>query len=169
MSGNPVNARPLRERGKGGGKSKGKGKSSWKGGGKGSVKGKGKAFGGECWTCGEKGHRSNECPNLKPAQQSMEIGSVEKETNVGGVWTIAQVQAKVVEDEWKISRSRGNRRNDRTTVSAAEKLLTVKMKKHEKDVDDEKSDLKTADVSKVVSICTVSEAAAAGRVWRDYS
>ena len=142
---------------------------SCKGGGKGSVKGKGKAFGGECWTCGERGHRSNECTNHKLAQgdkQPMEIGSVEKETNVGGVWATAQVQTKVVQEEWKISRSKKNRRID--------KLLTEKKKNHEKDVDDEKavSDKllmvkkknheKDVDDEKAVSICTVSEVAA----WR---
>ena len=34
---------------------------------------------------------------MKPA--AMEIGSVERDLNVGGVWAIAQVQAE--EDGWK--------------------------------------------------------------------
>ena len=70
-----------RQKGKGG-KSKGKG-----------MEREGKGFGGECWTCGEKGHRSNECPNKEGAA---EIGSVEeaaRERSVGGVWAIAQVKA----------------------------------------------------------------------------
>ena len=63
---------------------------------------------GECWTCGEKGHRSNECTHQKSA---MEIGSVEEEElNVGGVWAIAQVQAQ--EDGWKVSQSRKTRRKE---------------------------------------------------------
>jgi hypothetical protein len=93
--------------GKGGGKAKGKGKygersfeSGWKGGGKGNGKGKGKGFMGECWTCGEKGHRSNECTNQHVKTAAMEIGSVERDLNVGGVWAIAQVQAE--EDDWQV-------------------------------------------------------------------
>ena len=48
---------------------------------------------GECYACGEKGHRASEC--LKP-NSSMEIGSVEEseEVEVGGVWAIAQVKAE---------------------------------------------------------------------------
>jgi hypothetical protein len=102
--------------GKGGGKAKGKGKyggksgeSGWKGGGKGPGKGKGKSFGGECWTCGERGHRSNECTGGKSA---MEIGSVEEECNVGGVWAIAQVRVKE-EYEWEVAGSRRTRRKAR--------------------------------------------------------
>ena len=78
--------------GKGGGK-------SGKDGGSGKDYGKGKNFAGECWTCGERGHRSSEC-----RKSAMDIGSVEEsfETHVGGVWSIAQVQA----DEWQTCRSR---------------------------------------------------------------
>ena len=92
---------------KGGGKAKGKGKGfgnqygkgfdyGGKGGGKGQSKGKGKSFGGECWTCGEKGHRSSECDHGRKAD--MEIGSVEQEVGVRGVWAIAQVKA---EERWQ--------------------------------------------------------------------
>ena len=35
---------------------------------------------------------------MKPG--AMEIGSVERELNVGGVWAIAQVQA--IADDWKV-------------------------------------------------------------------
>ena len=55
-------------------------------------KAKGKGFAGECWHCGEKGHRANECQkNGSP----MEIRSVEEieAVNVGGIWAIAQVNA----------------------------------------------------------------------------
>jgi hypothetical protein len=75
-------------KGKGGSKGKGKGKGNQyeygKGKGKGGGKsGGGKGFGGECWTCGQKGHRSNDCPNK--GKTGAEISEVE----VGGVWTIA--------------------------------------------------------------------------------
>ena len=84
------------EAGKGGWKGKGKGKSGgkggepswkgsgwkggepgWKGGGQGGWKGTGKGFMGECWTCGERGHRSNECTNQNP-KTAIEIGSVRR-------------------------------------------------------------------------------------------
>ena len=84
------------------------GEPGWKGGGKGGWKGKGKGFMGECWTCGERGHRSNECTNQNP-KTAMEIGSVEEEQlHVGGVWAIAQVQAQ--EEEWSVAQSKKNRR-----------------------------------------------------------
>jgi hypothetical protein len=118
------------EAGKGGWKGKGKGKfggkggepswkgsgwkggePGWKGGGKGGWKGKGKGFMGECWTSGERGHRSNECTNQNP-KTAMEIGSVEEEQlHVGGVWAIAQVQAQ--EEEWSVAQSKKNRRKAR--------------------------------------------------------
>ena len=72
--------------GKDGGKAKGKGKSykgeSFKGKGAGKSKGKGKGFAGECWNCGERGYRSNDCPNAN-GKSAMEIGSVGKDVNVG--------------------------------------------------------------------------------------
>ncbi len=61
-------------------KQKGKGKRRGKGDaptGKGS-KGKGKGgFSGECWVCGENGHRSYECPGSKKGGEA-ENGSVEE-------------------------------------------------------------------------------------------
>ena len=100
---------------KDGGKAKGKGKGfgnqhgkginyGGKGGGKGQSKGKGRSFGGERWTCGEKGHQSSECDHGRKAD--MEIGSVEQEVGVGGVWAIAQVKA---EEHWQEVRRAGKR------------------------------------------------------------
>ena len=88
--------------GKNGGKAeKGFGGSAAKGDGRKGGKAKGKGFGGECWNCGEKGHRANEC---QKQGSSMEIGSVEEveELNVGGIWAIAQVKAEVDKAGWRI-------------------------------------------------------------------
>ena len=100
--------------GKGGGKAKGKGKSGPKGQGKG-WKGKGKGFAGECWNCGERGHRLQDCPAAN--KTAMEIGNVGADipeapknvnhVNVGGVWAIAQVAVEAVEKgprgaEWSL-------------------------------------------------------------------
>jgi hypothetical protein len=99
-------------------KGKGKGKG-WKGGGKGQMKGqkgeakgKGKGgkggkggayqFGGQCWTCGQPGHRSWECKQQGPADQDMQtIGAVHDASSsvVGGVWSIAQVRKKRADDK----------------------------------------------------------------------
>ena len=86
------------EGGKGGGKAKGKGKSGQKGSGKG-WKGKGKGFGGECWKCGERGHRQQDCPGNNTAMDVRNVGAQEppktvgslEAVGVGGVWSIAQV------------------------------------------------------------------------------
>ena len=65
---------------------KGKGKGGKGGEYNGKGKAKGKGIVGECWTCGQKGHRASECPNKRAAR---EIGSVEEdEMTVGGVWEI---------------------------------------------------------------------------------
>jgi hypothetical protein len=90
------------------GKSKGKGKGDYGKGeyGKGKGKGKSKGFGGECWQCGERGHRAYECPKGK----SMGIGSVEEEgdeINVGGVWSIGMVKA---EPEWTVVQPKGRKK-----------------------------------------------------------
>ena len=55
-----------------------------KGDGRKGGKAKGKGFGGDCWNCGEKGHRANEC---QKTVSPMEIGSVEEDEDVkvGGV------------------------------------------------------------------------------------
>ena len=103
-------------------KGKGKGKG-WKGGGKGQMKGqkgeakgKGKGgkggkggayqFGGQCWTCGQQGHRSWECKQQNPADQDTQtIGAVHdaSSTVVGGVWSIAQVRRKHADYKMKKS------------------------------------------------------------------
>ena len=102
--GTPLKGKGKGEAGKGGGKAKGKGKGGLKGSGKGwKGKGKGGGFGGECWKCGERGHRQQDCPGNKTA---MDIGNVETQDSlktvgsvdvgVGGVWMISQV---AVQDE----------------------------------------------------------------------
>ena len=60
------------EGGKGGEKAKGKGKAGQKGSGKG-WKGSGKGFEGECWKCGERGHRQQDCLGNKTA---MDVSNV---------------------------------------------------------------------------------------------
>jgi hypothetical protein len=102
-------------KGKGGGKSgKGYGKDGfgykgYKGGGKDGFgykgtkgngkdgycknnydKGKGKGFAGQCFVCGEAGHRAVNCPSKKGGT-NMEIGAV-AEATVGGVWEIATAE-----------------------------------------------------------------------------
>jgi hypothetical protein len=87
---------------KGGGKGD-YGKNNWyKGGGKGDFgksgsKGSGKGFNGNCFKCGEAGHRAFHCPKAAGgAGSSMEIGAVgeEGQASVGGVWEIAAVEAE---------------------------------------------------------------------------
>ena len=104
------------------GKGKGNGKDSSKGGGKGGQKGeygwwssksdswsskaggkgKGKTIVGDCWNCGECGHRASECPKKG---SPMAIGSVEQhdEVHVGGVWEIAQVEVEEEIEEKEIN------------------------------------------------------------------
>jgi hypothetical protein len=84
------------------GKGKGKGQAPDKGKGKGKGqapekgKGKGKSFAGSCWTCGQGGHRSNECPAASKVQGVEE--EVEGEsTEIGGVWMIGNVDATFTE------------------------------------------------------------------------
>ena len=113
------------------GKGKGKGKGKWdeynqygyKGKGKGLWTPGGKGFAGECWVCGEKGHRATECTKNK-GKQSMEIGSVEEEVQVGGIWSIAQVEIEkpdknlAEKDEFKEVRSRRSKRAVKKTAEA---------------------------------------------------
>ena len=97
--------------GKGGGKGRMKGqKGETKGKGKGGKGGKGLAypFNGQCWICGQQGHRSWECnqQNADQVDQNMKtIGAVHEDssTAVGGVWTIAQVREKPLGDAEKTS------------------------------------------------------------------
>ena len=90
------------------GKSKGKEKSDHGDFGKGKSKGKGKTFDGECWSCGERGHRSQDCQKGKSVTN---IGSVEEEqeTYVGRVWSIAHVEAEVVDAGWKVVKVASNK------------------------------------------------------------
>ena len=108
---------------------KAKGKENGKGDagkGKGS-KGKGKGgFGGECWVCGEKGHRSYECPGSKK-EGTAEIGSVEEadDTKITAVWTIAQVTAEFEEAGWTVKRPSRNCKSKNMTENKGtiDKLL----------------------------------------------
>ena len=102
--------------GKGGSKGWQKGGFGWgstKGGGKKGGKAKGKGFGGECWNCGERGHRAQDC---QKTSLPMEIGSVEEEPGdwVGGVWVIAQVNAEDEQADWKevVRRRRGGKKKN---------------------------------------------------------
>ena len=77
--------------GPGVGKSGGKGKGVGKG-----EKGKGK-FGGQCWQCGQMGHRASECfrrSREMEANANRMIDAVQEDCHVGGIWEIAQVTAK---------------------------------------------------------------------------
>ena len=96
---------------KGGGRGWQKGGFGWepsKVDGKKGGKTKGKGFGGECYNCGEKMHRSSECQ--KP-NSSIEIGSVEdsREVQVGGVWAIAHVMAEFDQKDWNMVVRRGQK------------------------------------------------------------
>ena len=100
---------PGKAKGKGKDSNKGKGKGFAKGGkgaaGKGGeFKGKGKGYQGTCWTCGNVGHKSNECSMHRQANSIEEAGS--EEIEIGGVWMIGQVNAEVevppgLDGSWK--------------------------------------------------------------------
>jgi hypothetical protein len=97
-----------------GGYYKGGGKD-YKGGGKdyskGAVKGDGKGgFKGTCYRCDQPGHRALHCPQRAAGGggsggvgNSMDIGAVQQETVVGGVWAIAAVES----EEWKEVKHKG--------------------------------------------------------------
>ena len=135
------------EQGKGAGKAKGKGKYndySNKGKGKGKYndyanndyyhkgagpKGSSKGFGGQCWTCGEAGHRSNECPRNTKVAEIRSVSEEQSELNVGGVWSIGCVE---VSEEKSINAVGGDRRwapagaGEITIDSAAEESVCPK-------------------------------------------
>ena len=79
------------------------------------TKGKGKAFDGECWSCGERVHRAQDC---KGGKSVTNIGSVEEEqeTYVGGVWSTAHAEVEVVDAGWKIVKGRGRWRRTRKDI-----------------------------------------------------
>ena len=52
----------------------------------------GKAFGGECWKCGKKGHMALECRSAPAALVEQQIQEVEIETVVNN-WPIGMVSA----------------------------------------------------------------------------
>ena len=83
--------------GKGGmkGADYGKGKGFAKGVGKGKSFGKG--FMGECWSCGQTGHRSDQCRKTWAIEEeTAEVAQVEE---IGGVWQIGSIDVKKAEVE----------------------------------------------------------------------
>ena len=83
--------------GKGGmkGADYGKGKGFAKGVGKGKSFGKG--FMGECWSCGQTGHRSDQCRKTWTIEEeTAEVAQVEE---IGGVWQIGSIDVKKAEVE----------------------------------------------------------------------
>jgi hypothetical protein len=83
--------------GKGGmkGADYGKGKGFAKGVGKGKSFGKG--FVGECWSCGQTGHRSDQCRKTWAIEEeTAEVAQVEE---IGGVWQIGSIDVKKAEVE----------------------------------------------------------------------
>ena len=67
---------------------------------KAKAKAKGRLFDGECWSCGERGHRAQHCQKGKSVT-NIESVEEEQETYVGGVWSIAHVEAETVDAGWK--------------------------------------------------------------------
>ena len=96
------------EKGKGKGKGKAKGKGvkgeRWSLKGKGSGKdqmygyrpqpfnGKGKGYQGECWNCGQVGHKANECTAM---DTNCVEGTAEETIEIEGMWEVSNVQAGV--------------------------------------------------------------------------
>ena len=92
---------------------------------KAKAKAKGrKAFDGECLSCGERGHRAQDC---RKGRSVTNIGSVEEEqeTYVGGVWSIAHVEAKVVDAGWKVVKGRGRWRRTRKDIKEVRTINAV--------------------------------------------
>ena len=90
---------------------KGKGVDYGKGKGKGASKGGGKGpFAGQCWQCGQPGHRAAECKQNKEADngQRMQVDAVEGvRYEVGGIWEIAHVTAEEHQsNKWETVKSR---------------------------------------------------------------
>ena len=83
--------------GKGGmkGADYGKGKGFAKGVGKGKSFGKG--FMGECWSCGQTGHRSDQCRKTWAIEE--ETAEVAQVQEIGGVWQIGSIDVKKAEVE----------------------------------------------------------------------
>ena len=111
-------------------------KGEAKGKGKGGKGGKGGAyqFGGQCWTCGQQGHRSWECKQQNPADQDTQIiGAVHdaSSTVVGGVWSIAHVRRKHVDN--KMNKSDLIEMNRPMSVSTHALIQKAKEKKMAKD------------------------------------
>jgi len=74
---------------------KGGPKGSPKGGGKGYF-GKGdfgKGFRGECWSCGKKGHRADQCKGIQECTEE-EVASEECAVEIGGIWNLACVECE---------------------------------------------------------------------------
>jgi hypothetical protein len=88
--------------GKGKGEAKGKGepKGYGKGGAKGGEKGKGKGYQGNCFHCGQLGHKAIECPNWWKQKQGIAMVDevmeemADENAEIGGVWMIGSVEVK---------------------------------------------------------------------------
>ena len=80
------------DQGKGWGKGFGQGGGPGKGLGKGQGKGSGQGYQGQCWTCGEVGHKSNECWGVWEVTAEGEAKTGEGEVEEGAVWVINEVE-----------------------------------------------------------------------------
>ena len=78
----------------------------------------------ERWSCGERGHRAQDC---QKGESVTNIGSVEgeQETYVGGVWSIAHVEADVVDAGWKVVKGRGRWRRTRMDLKEERTINAV--------------------------------------------